>query len=343
MSTKGDFLSVAQQGVFYMEEYKGLQQFESMDAMNAHIKATYERFADELNRTAMDVLDYLAQHACKVYGVAYVKAATIAEALSKGYRTVTTATKTLADLGIIKKVEVMRKKTGGKGANVYVINAVQPNVQPIELPIGSPIVEEAVEPTAVSDEQPKNEGTNSFKSSSKSSLKSLNKKSETHASAHVVKIGVQLFPNIPERIKHSLSLLQDNELGNAIWKKVIQAYVQSDLYNELGNVHLQKVIEEDDVFYAALTVKIHNVVAAQAHGQVRTDVLGFIYGTCKGYFNDEAIAIIEANAPDFSYDDYLTLAIKRMEEGARNDYNERLIYRQEDKFTTEEMNANGLF
>lgn len=285
-----------------MDEYKELQQFDSVVAMNEHIKAIREQYINELSRTANDVLDYLARHACKVAGVAYTKVATIAEAIGKSYRTATTATKLLSDLGIIEKKEIMRKKTGGNGANIYLIkSSCLPNCLP-----QTAYRAEAQTPTATKDEQPKIEGTNSysFKPLEKD-LKTLNKKSEKAAQPIVQ---IELFSNIPTRIKHSLSLLSNNRLGNDIWKKVVQAYVQSDLYNELGNIHLQTAIEENDTFANALASKIHNVVYKQAHGQITVDVFALMYSTCKGFFNDEAAELIEEEADgiEFNVEDLYT-------------------------------------
>jgi DNA-binding transcriptional ArsR family regulator len=318
---------MVQQGAFYMDEYKALQQFASVTAMNDHIKLVREGLAGDLSRTAADVLDYISRHACKVVGVAYIKAATIAEAIGKSYRTATTATKLLSDLGVIEKQEIMRKKTGGNGANVYIIKAdCLANCLPL-----TAYREEAEKPCSTKDEQLNSEGTNSysFKALEKD-IKTLNKKSEK-ASLPIVQI--ELFSNIPEHIKNSLALLSDNKLGNDIWKKVIQAYVQSDLYNELNNIHLQKAINDNDLFYSTLTTKIYNVAYKQAHGQITVDVFALVYSTCKGFFNDEAAAIIEENAADteITFEGFYKIVNNRQERptfdyGTKDDLNELGIY-----------------
>jgi DNA-binding Lrp family transcriptional regulator len=286
---------MVQQDAIFMQKFEDKAQFTSVKEMDDNVKTLLTQFSAQLNKTDAAVLDYLKQRATRVIGVAYTKVATIAAAIEKSVRTVNYSTSKLENLGIIKKLEVMREKAGGYGANGYLILNCSSNCS-----TQIAVRDEAEKPCESKSEQPKIESTslysfNSFKSSKEKELKKSVK-------AAPIKIQPALFSNIPERIKQSLSLLQDNELGNAIWKKVIQAYVQSDLYNIANNMHLQKLIEEDEMLYANLVTKIHNVVYAHAHGKVRTDVKGFIYGTCKGHFNDLSFEYYEANAPEIDLD-----------------------------------------
>jgi hypothetical protein len=109
------------QSLHYMEQFSDYSEFTSVQEMDELVKEAHYYYADELNETAKEVLNYIKTHACKVVGVAYLKASTIAAGIGKSERTVRFYTAKLALLGIITKEETTRTKKGGHGANAYVI------------------------------------------------------------------------------------------------------------------------------------------------------------------------------------------------------------------------------
>lgn len=102
----------------YLYEYSTFETVKEMDeAISEHIR----RNNYELNKTDRDVLLTLSRYACKYKGVSHLKVATIAEIVGKSSITVRRALNKLVSLNIIEKVSFMRSKSGGNGANIYVI------------------------------------------------------------------------------------------------------------------------------------------------------------------------------------------------------------------------------
>lgn len=93
--------------------------FITVDQMDATINAHLERIQTWLPPSTMKVLDVLKQHAVKAVGVAYLKIATIAEAVGVSRATVERAVRLLEKLGLIARIGTERPKTGGTGANMY--------------------------------------------------------------------------------------------------------------------------------------------------------------------------------------------------------------------------------
>lgn len=86
-------------------------------AVEAHIKA------NDLNETQLRVLRVLEFRSKIIPGACWIKVETICGVVKKSDATVRRALRKLAELGIIEKVGTIREKSGGKGANVYVIRA----------------------------------------------------------------------------------------------------------------------------------------------------------------------------------------------------------------------------
>ena len=102
----------------YLSDYSLFESVKEMDeAINNHI----QRNQYEMNETDRTVLMTLSRYSVKYRGVAHLKVSTIAKIIGKSTITVRRALNKLASLHIIKKQTFMREKTGGNGANIYII------------------------------------------------------------------------------------------------------------------------------------------------------------------------------------------------------------------------------
>jgi predicted transcriptional regulator len=107
----------------YYDDYEQYQSFRSMDDLNEAVRQALYFNADKLNKTAVTVLKLLSRYSCKVIGVSWMKAATIAKLIGKSEKTARRALKALEDVGIIKRVPTIREK-GGRGYDICVIEPV---------------------------------------------------------------------------------------------------------------------------------------------------------------------------------------------------------------------------
>ncbi|PGR08528.1 helix-turn-helix domain-containing protein [Priestia megaterium] len=110
----------------YQELAKQYRTFDNVEHLNYAVRKHLYHNKHQLNKTAIDVFKLLARHAVKYVGVAYLKIETIAKAIDKHRSTVMRALKVLAELNIIEKLTQYRPKTGGNGANIYVIQRYKP-------------------------------------------------------------------------------------------------------------------------------------------------------------------------------------------------------------------------
>lgn len=101
-----------------LEEY---QNFNSISEMDHNVK----QFNVLLKKTHYETLNLLKQYSCKVIGVSHIKVQTIAKQLGKSIATIKRHLKYLKDNGFISVINTFRRKSGGKGANTYVINSVE--------------------------------------------------------------------------------------------------------------------------------------------------------------------------------------------------------------------------
>lgn len=111
----------------YVTEAIARQPFATKAAMDEAIRNHLGTHGADLPDTSVDILRLLSRYACKYPGVAFLKHATIAKAVGKSRITIIRNIKRLVAAGIIEKVTFTRPVNGGKGANMYVIQA---NVQP---------------------------------------------------------------------------------------------------------------------------------------------------------------------------------------------------------------------
>lgn len=102
----------------YLTDYSMFKSVKEMDeAISNHI----QRNQYEMNETDRTVLMTLSRYSVKYRGVAHLKVSTIAKIVGKSTITVRRTLNKLASLHIIRKQTFMREKTGGNGANIYII------------------------------------------------------------------------------------------------------------------------------------------------------------------------------------------------------------------------------
>src|SRR5699024_10488480 len=102
-------------------KYGDVQTFKSKKEMDQHVK----EFNKQLSKPQYVVLNFLKQHSLKVFGVSHLKLQTIVTGTDYSLSTVRRALKALNERGFITTVHQMREKSGGIGANVYVINRME--------------------------------------------------------------------------------------------------------------------------------------------------------------------------------------------------------------------------
>lgn len=106
--------------------YEKLQHFQSFatpaemaQAVELHIRN------NDLSETQLRVLRVLEFRSKAIPGASWLKVSTICDVIKKSDATVRRALRRLEQLGIIERVATLRAKTGGTGANVYVISATE--------------------------------------------------------------------------------------------------------------------------------------------------------------------------------------------------------------------------
>ncbi|CDQ39058.1 helix-turn-helix domain-containing protein [Virgibacillus salexigens] len=99
----------------YLSDYS---TFDNTQELNYHVKQHEQYNTDQLTATMRTVLRFIARYSVKYAGAAHLKVATIAESIDKSDRTVRRVLKCLETLGIIKRIGMIRPKSGGVGANI---------------------------------------------------------------------------------------------------------------------------------------------------------------------------------------------------------------------------------
>lgn len=288
---------------YYMNEYANLSQFDSIEAMDETIAIAKSYHAEELSYTQMEVLDFIAQHAVKVVGVAKLLVQTIADAVGKSLRTINYATKKLEDLGILYKVETRRKKSGGLGANVYVVSNTI--AEPVAGSVAGSVAECAPSeiPCESKDEQPKIESETLSKTPVKTLIKTLNNKTlkdfEKNNNTNLVKdidlVETQLFADTPQCLRTAYAGLE-NDLGNKLTKDIVLAFKKSGL-SQKTEWTLQELCTQDDLFATELSTRIRDCVIKHRNGDIHTTLGGYIYTTALEMFKDR-LTMIEAPTVD---------------------------------------------
>ncbi|PED33863.1 helix-turn-helix domain-containing protein [Bacillus cereus] len=297
------------QGAFYMNEYDELKQFDTIEEMNETIKAVRYHFADELNVTAVAVLDFISQHACKVLGVAKLKVESIAKAIGKSVRTINYATKRLHDLSIVNKVETQRKVRGGAGANVYVINAnsiaeKQQIAEGLQGDCRADIAggEVSETPTESKAEAVKmeNETLDSIKPLPKTLNKTLKdfEKNNNHNLVKDIELEEKpLFADTNDFLRIAYAGLTNVE-GNQITKRLVTAFKKSEL-SMSTKWTLQEYCAQNKEFARQLAERVRICLVKYRNGDIDKTLYGYIYTAAVEYFKQH-LAIVEGTLTESS-------------------------------------------
>ncbi|MED0943702.1 helix-turn-helix domain-containing protein [Bacillus mycoides] len=119
-------------------ELRKYSQFKSVHEMDESIQQYLEKY--DLSERDLTVLWKIASYSCKFPGVSYLKVDTLANLTGYVKRTIQRALKSLAEKGIITRVESFKPVKGGYSAFITVIN-------PFDSHVDKSPREEAVEPT----------------------------------------------------------------------------------------------------------------------------------------------------------------------------------------------------
>lgn len=104
-----------------------LSQFKNKKEMNEAVSRSRTYYKDVLNPTQEMIIDVLSAYSVKIPGVSTLKHETIQEVMVERGRNVSKQTvrrvlRRLNELGIITTHRTIRPRSGGSGANMYVIN-----------------------------------------------------------------------------------------------------------------------------------------------------------------------------------------------------------------------------
>lgn len=104
--------------------YEKLQHYQNFSAPAEMAQAVELHIRNnDLSETQLRVLRVLEFRSKMIPGASWIKVSTICDVVKKSDATVRRALRKLEQLGIIERVATLRVKTGGTGANVYVISA----------------------------------------------------------------------------------------------------------------------------------------------------------------------------------------------------------------------------
>ncbi|MFY4685281.1 helix-turn-helix domain-containing protein [Bacillus anthracis] len=106
------------------ETYENLATFKTIDELNNTVRAYKEKFADQLNKTQLAVLNKLHNYSSKFFGVSFRTKKNIAEDLNISRRTVIRVCLHLESLGIIKQLEMKRNSDMRQTSNAIVIQPI---------------------------------------------------------------------------------------------------------------------------------------------------------------------------------------------------------------------------
>ncbi|SHE67574.1 Helix-turn-helix domain-containing protein [Seinonella peptonophila] len=104
----------------YVTLSKKYSQFKDIDSLNSSIRQHLYNKKHNLTKSAITIYKVLARFAAKYVGCAFLKINSIAEIAELSRSTVIRSLKLLEALGMVTKHHMMRIKSGGHGANLYV-------------------------------------------------------------------------------------------------------------------------------------------------------------------------------------------------------------------------------
>ncbi|MED1954616.1 helix-turn-helix domain-containing protein [Brevibacillus centrosporus] len=103
---------------------QSLATFASVSDMDKTVRRFLYTHGHELTHSAIQLLKRLARYSCKVVGVSWAEAETMAPKLGISVRTFWRAVKQLESFGIISRI-ARRKKHGERSSNIYQIQPVE--------------------------------------------------------------------------------------------------------------------------------------------------------------------------------------------------------------------------
>ncbi|OUB57059.1 helix-turn-helix domain-containing protein [Bacillus thuringiensis] len=194
------------------ETYENLTTFKTVDELNKTVRAYKEKFADQLNKTQLTVLNKLHNYSSKFFGVSFRTKKHIAEDLNISRRTVIRVCLHLESLGIIKQLEMKRKSDMRQTSNAIVI-------QPI-------IVEEQVVTQAPAKNKEKCHTNKTTTKTLKQNIKDINKRNSNENSntpEENIEQADFVAHWVPERfISLTSSFYNESKTIQELWKVVRQ-------------------------------------------------------------------------------------------------------------------------
>lgn len=133
----------------YLSKYK---LFATKAQLNEAIRKQVYANNFSLTKSARAVFTIIGRHSIK-YGAAHMTAQYIAKMIGKSIKTARRAINLLVSLGMIEKVETIRPKSGGDGANIFRVLPVKNKNDHAKMTMR----ENDEKPTAAMDEAPKTE------------------------------------------------------------------------------------------------------------------------------------------------------------------------------------------
>lgn len=243
----------------YLHKYA---MFDSVKEMDEAIAEHIRRNRYELNETDRDVLMMLSRYSVKYKGAAHLKIDTIAAAIGKSGRTVQRVLRKLERLNIIERKEFIRKKSGGHGANIYVI-------LPVDVAADMSDREDTDKPNDSNEEK-------ADEQSETISLLSCNK-NNTLETAEQAKQAKPNKPTEDEIIKRGLK----NAIPTPIYDALSPFFNGRELYKIYGillraKAKISRTITLEE-YYTEYIDAFYNAVRLRKAGRVHTSFDGLLY------------------------------------------------------------------
>ncbi|MBG9841749.1 cytosolic protein [Bacillus tropicus] len=244
------------------ETYENLATFKTIDELNKTVRAYKEKFADQLNKTQLAVLNKLHNYSSKFFGVSFRTKKNIAEDLNISRRTVIRVCLHLESLGIIKQLEMKRNSDMRQTSNAIVI-------QPI-------IVEEQVVTQAPIKNEEKCHTNKTTPVSLKQNIKDINKRNSNESQSNV---------NDNDFIDYRVPQSMRMKLATAFGSKVINESFHNAINIAKKAAKKFNLLSDKDVFNnilanasVALFSKTHEV---EHNGELMKNPIGYFTNTFK--------------------------------------------------------------
>lgn len=230
----------------YLHEHS---TFETVKELNEAVNEHIQRNQYELNETDRSVLLTLSRYSVKYKGVSHLKISTLAEIVGKSDRTIQRSIRKLERLNIVERLEFIRKKSGGHGANIY-------RILPFNVGANSSEREDDGKPANSSDEETdKQDETINLSSNSNNTLLETEKRAPS-SSDDIIKRGLRNA--LPKPIYDALSPFFNGHGLYNVYGILLRAKAKIDRSIML-ETHADRYI---DAFY--------NVIRLHKAGKVRS-------------------------------------------------------------------------